>query len=201
MGEAAETLAALRAAVARIEGCEADARGRRIPLGVDEIDVALGGGLRRGALHAVSAASPAAAGAATGFAGALAALAAGQKGAVLWIRQDMAARENGELWAPGFSALGLDPRRLALVRAPDAVAALKAAEAGLASSALSAVVVEPFGAMKGFDGLAGRRLALAAGRSGALGLLLRLASSMPAPAGFFAAETRWASHLRYSAGA
>ncbi|QZN98788.1 DNA repair protein [Chenggangzhangella methanolivorans] len=139
----------------------------------------------------MAAASPAAAGAATGFVGALAALAAGTKGAVLWIRQDMAARESGEIWAPGFATLGLDPARLVLLRAPDVAAALKAAEAGLSSAAVAAVVIEPFGAIQGFDRIAGRRLALAAGRSGALGVMLRLAPQPGAPAGLSAAETRW----------
>lgn len=191
MGEAAETLAALRAAVARIEGCGAGASGPRLTLGVGEIDAALGGGLRRGALHAVSAASPAAAGAATGFAGVLAALAAGTRGAVLWIRQDMAARESGEIWAPGAAALGLDARRLILLQAPNPGAALKAAEAGLSSPALAAVVIEPFGAIQVFDRVAGRRLALAAGRTGVLAILLRLPPQPGAPAGLSAAETRW----------
>lgn len=191
MGEAAETLAALRAAVARIEGCGAGARAPRITLGVGEIDAVLGGGLRRGALHAVSAASPSAAGAATGFAGALAALAAGQKGAVLWIRQDMSAQESGEIWAPGAAALGLDARRLILLQAPNPAAALKAAEAGLLSPALAAVVIEPFGAIQALDRVAGRRLALAARGSGALAVLLRLSPQPSAPAGLSAAETRW----------
>lgn len=191
MGEAAETLAALRAAVARIEGCGTSGRGRPVALGVEAIDRALGGGLRRGALHVVSAASPAAAGAATGFAGALAARSADKTGAVLWIRQDMAARESGEIWGPGLASLGLDPRRLALIRAPDTGALLKAAEAALASPALATVVIEPFGAIQGFDLVAGRRLSLAAGRSGVLGLMLRLSPQPGAPAGLFAAETRW----------
>jgi protein ImuA len=199
MGAAAETLASLRTAVARIEAGGGDARSRPggIALGPEAVDAALGGGLRRGGLHAVAAASPAAAASATGFAAALAGRAAETGRAVLWIRQDMAARENGELWGPGLGVHGLDPSRLILFRAPDLAAALKAAEAGLASPALAAAVIEPFGAMAGFDRVAGRRLALAAGRTSALALMLRLSapgarrSAPPLPSGFSAAETRW----------
>ncbi|WP_164919460.1 hypothetical protein, partial [Hansschlegelia zhihuaiae] len=208
MEAAAETLAALRAAVARIEagGVDIRAAGRRIALGPSGPDVALGGGLRRGTLHAVTAASAAGAASVTGFAAALAGrAAAGTRRAALWIRLDMAARENGEIWGPGLGAAGLDPSRLVLVRAPDLASALKAAEVGLGSGALASVVIEPFGAMAGFDRVAGRRLALAAGRSGALALMLLLsappraasgaasgpARASPLPAGFSAAETRW----------
>jgi protein ImuA len=199
MEAAAETLAALRTAVARLEA--GDGVGRpagRIAFGPAQIDATLGGGVRRGALHAVTAAGSAAA-PATGFAAALAGRAAGTGRAVLWIRQDMAAQEHGELWAPGLGDSGLDPSRLILLRAADLAGALRAAEAGLGSRALASVVVEPFGSIAAFDRIAGRRLALAAGRSGALALMLRLSATAPAggaraaplPAGLSAAETRW----------
>lgn len=197
MAATAETLAGLAARIARIEA--GDPGGRepvgRLRLGPDEIDGALGGGLKRGALHAVTAANATGAAAATGFAAALAgraAEAASERGrAVLWIRQDMAARENGELWAPGLSALGLDPDRLVLLCARGLTGALKAAEAGLGCRALAAVVIEPFGAMTGFDRIAGRRLSLAAGRSGGLALVLRIVPPPGLPEGLLAADTRW----------
>lgn len=202
MGGAANTLAELAAAVARIEaqGTSGREAARRMALGPAEVDRALGGGLKRGALHAVTATNAAGAAAATGFAAALAGKAtageaaestAGRGRAVLWIRQDMAARENGELWGPGLIAIGLDPDRLVLLHAKDLVSALKAAEAGLACQALAATVIEPFGAMARFDRVAGRRLALAAGRSGALALMLRIVPPPGLTAGLSAADTRW----------
>lgn len=195
MRAAAETLAALRAAVGRIEPGNAAARpGGRVALGPAEIDGTLGGGLKRGAFHAVTASDPSGAGAATGFAAALARRAmAGTQGRALWIRQDMEGIENGEPWGPGLMEIGLDPTHLVIVRTRDLPGALKAAETALGCGALATVVIEPFGATPRFDGIAGRRLSLAAGRSGALGLLLRIAppARAPLPAGLLAAQTRW----------
>lgn len=193
MGAAAETLAALRTAVARVEaggGRSADADGR-IGFGVGAIDAALGGGLRRGALHAVAAVTPSGAGAAVGLAAALAAHAARDGGGLLWVRQDMSGRESGEPWPIGLAEFGLDPNRVVLVRAPDVDAVLKTAETALGCPGLAAAVIEPFGPLKGFDRVAGRRLALAAGRTGAFGLMLRLDAVDAQPAGLSAAETRW----------
>ncbi|GLK68004.1 ImuA family protein [Hansschlegelia plantiphila] len=194
MSAAAETLAALRTAVARIEGHVEDGLGEtaRIAFGVPDIDAALGGGLRRGALHAVSGASAAGSAAATGFAVALAARAALKGRAVLWIRQDMAGRENGEPWPVGLAELGLDPARLVMVRAADEGAVLKASEAALACRGLSVALIEPFGRLAAFDRVAVRRLSLAAGQSGVTGLIVRAgAPSLAVPVGFSAAETRW----------
>lgn len=195
MSAAAETLAALRTVVVRIEGHADERIGERlrIPLGVAAVDAALGGGLRRGAVHAVSGGAEAgSAASATGFAVALAARATGKGGATLWIRQDMSGRENGEPWPVGLAELGLDPARLVLVRAPDEAAVLKAAEAALACPGLSAALIEPFGRLAGFDRVAVRRLALAAKKSGATGVILRAgAPSQASPVGFAAAETRW----------
>jgi protein ImuA len=193
MALAAETLDELRAAVGRIEAEAAGQKRRtkRVAFGIGAVDEVLGGGLRRGALHAVAAASSAGVGAATGFAAALAALAAGKGRTVLWIRQDMAGVEHGEPWAPGLSEIGLDPGRIVFVRATDTEAALKAAEMALSCRGLAAVLIEPYGALARFDRVAGRRLALAAGRSGALALMLRFETTGQMPAGLVAAETRW----------
>ncbi|MFC7051083.1 ImuA family protein [Hansschlegelia quercus] len=193
MALAAETLDGLRAAVSRIEAEAAGQKRRtgRVAFGISAVDEVLGGGLRRGALHAVAAASAAGVGAATGFAAALAGLAAGTGRTVLWVRQDMAGVEHGEPWAPGLSEIGLDPGRIVFVRATDAEAALKAAETALSCRGLAAVLIEPYGALGRFDRVAGRRLALAAGRSGALALMLRFEARGQMPAGLVAAETRW----------
>ncbi|MBM7851220.1 protein ImuA [Methylopila capsulata] len=190
----AETLDALRTVVARIEADTSGALGaeERIVLGVPEMDAALGGGLRRGALHAVSGVSAAGAVAATGFAVALA-VRAGRRGrTAVWIRQDMSGRETGEPWPMGLAELGFDPDRLVLVRAPDEAATLRAAEAALACPALAVTLIEPFGRLAAFDRVAVRRLALAAGRSGVPAIVVRAgAPSLAAPVGFSAAETRW----------
>ncbi|MBB3974133.1 ImuA family protein [Hansschlegelia beijingensis] len=193
MGAAEETLGALRSALARIDaGAGRPPRsGSRVTLGVGPVDDALGGGLRRGALHAVTAASAAAAAAASGFAAALAARSIGEGRAVLWIRQDMAGCESGEPWPPGLAELGLDPARIVLFRAPNMDAALKAAETALGCRALAAALIEPYGALRRFDLVAGRRLALAAGRSGVMALLLRTDSSASTAPGLSIAETRW----------
>lgn len=191
---AAETLDALRTVVARIEADASGALGaeERIVLGVPEMDAALGGGLRRGALHAVSGASAAGAVAATGFAVALAVKAARRGRTAVWIRQDMSGRETGEPWPMGLAELGFDPDRLVVVRAPDEAATLRAAEAALACPALAVTLIEPFGRLAAFDRVAVRRLALAAGRSGVPGIVVRAgAPSLAAPVGFSAAETRW----------
>jgi protein ImuA len=194
MSVAAETLDALRMAVARIEAADGapSAAQDRVAFGIPDIDEALGGGLRRGTVHAVTGASAAGSVAATGFAVALAVRAAQRGGAVLWIRQDMAGRENGEPWPMGLAEFGLDPARLVMVRARNEEAVLRAAEAALACPGLSSALIEPFGRLAGFDRVAVRRLVLAAGRSGVVGLIVCAdAPSQASPVGFSAAETRW----------
>lgn len=170
-------LALLRAALATPLGV-------RVGLGVPRLDGALAGGLMRGGLHEVFAA-PSHEAAATAF---VAALAVRLGGPILWIRQDYAGLECGELAATGLVELGLDPSRLLLVRVPDAAGALKAASDALSCAALGAAVIELMGAPKLLDLVAYRRLALAAAESGVTALLLRLAAS---PSGIGGAETRW----------
>ena len=154
-----KSLKALRAEVARIErGGAAGRGGDALPLGVAEIDAALGeGGLRRAALHEVSGA------AADGFA----ALLAGRLGgAVLWC---MARRGAGDLYPPALAAFGLDPSRLVLVRCRNRAGMLSAMEEGLRCSGLAAVLGE---ADRPPDMIAGRRLQLAAEEGGVTGFLL-----------------------------
>lgn len=177
---------ALRARIRAIE-LGHEGAGAVVTLGVAEVDAALPwGGLPRGAVHEIAAGPPlqpspasgrgsnageeAAGAAATGFAAALAGrLAAGR--AVLWCLA------RGDLYAPGLPAFGLDPARLLLVRTPRPEDALWAAEEGLRSGALAAVVCEAAA-----DLAAGRRLQLAARAHETACLLLA-----PAPA----ATTRW----------
>jgi protein ImuA len=143
------------------------------------------GGLRLAVLHEVFAGDMHG-GAATGFAAALARLCQNEK-PLFWIRQDFSALEEGELSAHGFLHLGLDPGRLFLMRAADAVDVLRGGFEALTCPFLGAVIMEISGAPKTLDLTATRRLQLAAQSHGVTAILLRF-SAKPAPS---ACETRW----------
>jgi len=178
MSAAHPKIALLRAALATSGSPEI-----RIPLGHLGVDACLNGGLKRGVLHEVFAAVSHEA-AASGFA---AALAARVGGPLLWIRQDYAGLEHGELAATGLLELGLDPARVVLLRVSDVAGALRAASDGLTCAALGTVVVEIAGSPKLLDLVAHRRLALGAAGHGVTALLLRFG----AEPGIGVAETRW----------
>lgn len=158
----------------------------RIPLGHAGADGCLKGGLARGALHEIFAAETGCEGAASGFAAALARR-MGQGKPSLWIRQDYAALEYGELSATGFLELGLDPARIVLLKVGDVTAALRAAGDALSCAGLGAVILEITGMPKVLDLVASRRLVLAAAKKGVSAILLRFAASPETSA----AETRW----------
>ena len=160
----------------------------RVPLGLAEADACLQGGLARGALHEVIAEGGHET-AATGFAAALAFRMARVK-PVLWIRQDFAAAEWGEIAATGLLELGLDPDRLLLLRVAQAADVLRAGADALACGALGAVVLEIVGTPKALDFVASQRLMLAAARAGVPAFLLRFQASVQAGV----VETRW--HIR-----
>ncbi len=158
-----ENLQYLRAEVARIErgGLAEGGDGGALPLGVAEIDRALGeGGLRRGALHEISGA------AATGFAAVIAGRAAWSGGSVLWCG---AGRGRGGLYPPGLAMLGLPPASLLLVDCRNERELLAVAEEGLRNAGLAALLLET-SRLPGMT--ASRRLQLAAEAGGVLGLLL-----------------------------
>jgi protein ImuA len=178
-----EKLAALKRSLERA-GLETRAHGVA-PLGDDEPDATLKGGLRRGALHEVFACD-AHGGAATGFAAAIAARIVGTKH-LLWIRQDFSALEHGEMFASGLIELGLDPSHVFLMRAADATDALRAGLDALTCAHLGAVIFEIPGSPKILDLSASRRITLAAESHGVTAILLRL-SAQPMPS---ACETRW----------
>jgi protein ImuA len=90
--------------------------------------------------------------------------------------------------------LGLDPRLVVSVCAPDVEAALRTAADALACDALGAVVMEIWGEARQFDLVASRKLTLAARMSGVTGLLLR-AAAVPQPS---TAETRWIVRAAHS---
>jgi protein ImuA len=178
-----EKLAALKCSLERA-GLESRSYGFA-PLGHDEADAVLKGGLRCGALHEVFA-RDAQGGAATGFAAAMAARLAPAKH-LLWIRQDFSALEHGEMFASGLAALGLDPSRIFLMRAADPTDALRAGLDALTCSHLGAVIFEIPGSPKILDLAASRRLVLAAENHGVSAILLRLSAQASASA----CETRW----------
>lgn len=180
-----DPLAALRRRVCEIERSSPRTEGTAARLALGRpLDEALGGGLPRGALHEVFSTDRGVHASALGF---VLALAAGSGRAVLWVRQDLAALEGGEIYGPGCAAFGLDPARLILVAARDAAGVLGAAEEAVRHPGLGLVVAEPWGVPPVLDLTATRRLALRAEASGVPVVLLR-PSAQPAPS---AATTRW----------
>lgn len=169
----ATSLVTLRDRIRRIEQPNARRYGV-LPFGVAAIDEALpGGGLALGALHEVLGAGAdeedgaAAAGFAAGIAARLPADSqqkqGDQTGAVLWVLK------RGDLYGPGLAEHGLDPARIVLVRAKRDDDVLWALEEGLRSPGIAAAV----GEVGRLPMVAGRRLQLAAERSGITVLLLR----------------------------
>lgn len=162
--------------------------GTVLGLGADEADRALGGGLRRDALHEIRAGTTREASAATGFATALLARIALWDGRpILLVMEEAALREGGHPYGPGLDQFGLAPPRLVVVETRRPEEALWVFEEGLRCTGLAAVLCELRGHPKAFDLTASRRLALRARDSGVTGLLLRQAAG-PEPG---AAQTRW----------
>jgi protein ImuA len=171
-----------------------------LPFGIAAIDRALPeGGLALGALHEIFGAGPdeedgaAAAGFAAGIAGRIGDFAADslQKqqtmagGPVLWCLK------HRDLYGPGLAEHGLDPDRIALVRAPRDDDLLWALEEGLRTPGVAAVV----GEIGRLPMVAGRRLQLAAEHAGIPALVLRRwrtgAEAAAERARPSAAVTRW----------
>jgi protein ImuA len=146
-----------------------------LPFGNPAIDGHLpGGGLARGALHAVTGEPGASLGFAAGLAGRLQRQLAQP---VVWVSS------RPELYGPGLARLGLDADRLLLVRAARPADLLWAFEEALRTPGIAAAIAETHA----LDAVAGRRLQLAAQAGGALGVLLlhKEIGSMPG------AVTRW----------
>src|SRR5436305_15161168 len=118
-----ERIGFLRQTLARIEAESAPAaagevvwrahKPDRIALGTQNfsLDRVLGGGLQIGALHDIVAAHPRDAAASSAFAAALAIRfgRASTRGAFVWIVEDIGAREEGLLYAPGLHLHELHP--------------------------------------------------------------------------------------------
>ena len=178
----------LREQVRRLERAHSAARAGQaaVPLGVPAIDALLpDGGLLTGALHEIEA-GPAPSGrvashdgAALGFAAYL--LGRFGSGTLLWCR-----RPSGAFDAPPYApalATWFDPARLLLVTARRDEDLFWAMEEGLRCPGIAAVL----GETRAADPTAGRRLSLAAEKSGVPALLLR---SQPAPTQSVC-TTRW----------
>ncbi len=198
----------LREAIARIEGGApagfADARPVRPRVALGEgsalgqglaLDAALRGGLRRGALHEVVAATPGDAGAASGFALALAVrLASEGRAPVIWVLEDEARAEGGSPYPPGLAEHGMDPDRLIVVGTANGADSLWAMEEALTCRAVGAVVADLW-RTRAYDLTASRRLVLAARANGTTGLLV------PAGAAGTASTFASAAHTRFEVAA
>ena len=186
------TLANLRGRIERIE-THGDAHDlNKVALGHAAADAVLQGGLAFAAVHEVFAEGHQSA-AATGFITGLAGRVSPRR-PLVWVRQDFSEIESGALSISGLCELGLDPRLLVTVRAPDTDAALRTAADALACDALGAVVLEVWGQARQLDLVASRKLTLAAQASGVTALLLRMAAE-PRPS---TAETRWIVRAAHS---
>ena len=192
MSARTSALATLRGQIERIEMSDAAHHRDRVALGHPEADSALQGGLARAAIHEVFCAGFQGT-AATGFVTGLASRVTARR-PLLWVRQDFSEVEAGALSMNGLAELGLDARRVVMVRAADVESALRTAADALVCDALGAVVLELWGETKQFDLVASRKLTLAAQASGVTGLLLRMAAQ-PLPS---TAETRWMLRTAHS---
>ena len=197
----AARLVALREHIRRIERPN-ELRHEALPFGVEAIDRTLpGGGLALGALHEILGAGAdeedgaAASGFAAGIAGRLCPADSQQKqgqeagSIVLWCLK------RGDLYGPGLAAHGLDPARIAMVRTARDDDILWALEEGLRAAGSRGGIAAVVGEIGRLPMVAGRRLQLAAERSGIPALLLRRwrtgAEAAAERARPSAAVTRW----------
>ncbi|MDQ1157905.1 protein ImuA [Sphingomonas sp. SORGH_AS 950] len=141
--------------------------------------------LARAQLHEVHALSQESAASGAGFA--IGCVLAGAARPTLWLRTEAAERQGGRLHGPGLIAMGLDPAELVVVVVADDAALLRAAADGARCPGLGSVIAEGWGAMRGLDLTASRRLMLAAEASGVMMILLRVGGQVVPSA----AATRW----------
>jgi protein ImuA len=154
-----ETLVALRARIAKIEGhtqsLNVDVETEAWTSGLTELDAALGGAFRLGALHEIMPKSPVDLPVASAFAfGLIARLP--RRGPIFWCMSRLTTNEHGAPYAPGLTAFGINPARIinAVVHHPRDLAFVLEEAARLSS--LAAIVAE--GPLPSFT--ASRRLAL-----------------------------------------
>jgi protein ImuA len=125
--------------------------------------------------------------AAMGFLCALVAMAARDRpGATIWIAQPRGGLDFGRPYGPGLKRIGIDPRRVLVIDAPDDLAALWAAEEAAKAGAAAAILAQTLGEI----GLtAARRVHLAAAQRGVFAGFVRPHHS----AGLGPALTRWSA--------
>src|SRR3954452_4329280 len=201
-----ETLARIEAQAnpgnARANATRRGPKANRIALGAPgfSLDRVLAGGLQRGALHDIVAAHRRDGLAAAAFACALAIRfgKANAHGALVWIVEDIGAREEGLPYAPGLRLHGLDPARLILVRTTHVRDTLWVMEEALKCRGVSAVLAETRAKAKDYSLTVSRRLALAARAGGSAGLLRHAAAAGEADAIVSAAATRFEIAARRS---
>lgn len=187
MRDSVDEIRALRALIATTERHKTSALPALVPLGHADVDAALGGGLMRGRLHELFAASSEDNGSAAGFA-AMLSLRLMRPGATLvWLRERSAEARGGCLHAPGLAELGIDPGRVVLGVLDDALGLLRVAAEVVRCPDIDVAVIELWRAPRALDLTASRRLAVAAESSGVTALMLR-AEAEPGPS---AAQTRW----------
>lgn len=176
----------LKARIAQLERADQRADWGAAPLGDVRLDACMPyGGLQLGHWHEIGGdgterETPAAA---AGFT-AMLAQRAQRAGAIIWILQ------RDDLHAPGLQAHGIDPDRLILVRVDRDADALAVQEDALRTPGVTAAV----GEIDKIDLIAGRRLQLVCGRSGATGFVLRrklYGTSLQQAPMQAAAATRW----------
>jgi protein ImuA len=174
----------LRSTIARMERPPGLEDASVAVLGIAEIDAVLGGGLGRGALHEIAAASEPHVAAASGFALGLTRSAPSRK-SIVWIAETMAYLESGVPFGSGLDEFGLPPEQMLIVSVNKPLDLLWAMEEALHCRAVGAVIGEL--RHENIDAVALRRLSLAAAENSALALLLRASPSHAAST----AATRW----------
>lgn len=192
-GARQSALATLRGQIERIETAEVVHEHGRVALGHGEIDSVLNGGLARAAIHEVFCEGRQGA-AATGFVMGLAGRVSARR-PLLWVRQDFSEVETGALSMSGLAELGLDPRRVVLVRAADVERAahlgrctrLRCARRGRARALGRDQAVRPRGEPQADAGRAGLRRHRSDAAHGGAAAAFDRGDAMDAARGAFAA--------------
>ncbi|AZO57385.1 MULTISPECIES: ImuA family protein [unclassified Mesorhizobium] len=150
-----------------------------LPIGVERLDAALGGGLPKAALTEIHGLETRDAGAVAGFALSLVSLILNQAQGlpILWIGTSEIFHEAGFPYARGLhAAFGIEPGQLLFSEAPRLVDALWVAEEAARMTALAAVILEIRGNPQRLDLTATRRLHARAQGAGRPVFLLRQAA-------------------------
>ncbi|MBZ9997819.1 ImuA family protein [Mesorhizobium sp. BH1-1-4] len=150
-----------------------------LPIGVERLDAALGGGLPKAALTEIHGLETRDAGAVAGFALSLVSLMLNQAQGlpILWIGTSEIFHEAGFPYARGLHAtFGIEPGQLLFSEAPRLIDALWVAEEAARMTALAAVILEIRGNPQRLDLTATRRLHARAQGAGRPVVLMRQAA-------------------------